>query len=50
MVITAIHNFLLDNGLEIMGTGGAIFTVIIFVVALFLWLYSKKMRAAGVIG
>lgn len=50
MIITTIHNLFLANGLEIMGTVGAIFSFIIFVVALLLWLYARKMRAAGVIG
>lgn len=50
MVLTTIHNFLLANGMEIVGTGGAIFSVVIFVISLLLWLYAKKMRAAGVIG
>lgn len=50
MVITALHNFLLANGFEIMGTGGVIFSFVIFIVSLLLWLYAKKMRASGVIG
>lgn len=50
MVITAVHNFFLANGLEIMGTGGAVFSLVIFIVAVLLWLYARRMRAAGVIG
>jgi len=50
MVITTIHNFLLANGMEVMGAGGAVFSAIIFIVALLLWLYARKMRTAGVIG
>lgn len=50
MVITAFHNFLLANGAEIMGTGGAIFTGLIFLVALGLWLYARAMARRGVLG
>jgi len=49
MVITAIYNFGLSNGMEVMGTGGFVFTVVIFFVALGLWLYSRAMRARGVL-
>ncbi len=49
MVITAIYNFGLSNGMEVMGTGGFVFTVAIFFVALGLWLYSRAMRTRGVL-
>lgn len=49
MVITAIHNFFIANGLEIMGTGGAFFSVAIFVIALALWLYARAMAEKGVL-
>jgi hypothetical protein len=47
MVITSFHNFVLANGLEMMGTGGAIFSAVIFVAALGLWVYAKRMADAG---
>ncbi|MDY7091628.1 MAG: hypothetical protein SX243_01515 [Acidobacteriota bacterium] len=50
MVITTIHNFLLSNGLEVMG--GAfplIFTAVIFLVALGLWFYARAMQRRGVL-
>ena len=49
MVVTAIHNFLLSNGLEIMGGVGALFSVLIFVFALGLWLYARAMAQRGVL-
>ena len=49
MVVTAIHNFLLTNGMEVMGAGGAAFSVVIFAVALGLWLYARKMAEKGVL-
>lgn len=49
MVITSFHNFVLSNGLEMMGSGGAIFSAVIFVAALGLWLYAKAMADRGVL-
>jgi hypothetical protein len=49
MVVTAIHNFFIANGLEIMGTGGAIFSAAIFLIALGLWLYARAMAEKGVL-
>lgn len=43
MVVTAFHNFVLSNGLEVMGGGGAAFSAVIFLVALGLWLYARAM-------
>ncbi len=49
MVITAIYNFGLSEGMKVMGVGGLIFTVVIFFVALGLVLYSRAMRIRGVL-
>lgn len=50
MAITAIHNYGLSNGLEVIGdTFSLVFTAIIFVVVLGLYLYAKAMRAKGVL-
>lgn len=49
MVVTAIHNFLLSDGLEVMGGAGAAFSVLIFAVALGLWLYARAMARRGVL-
>jgi len=49
MVVTAIHNFFVTNGLEVMGTAGAIFSAAIFVFALGLWLYARAMAQRGVL-
>ena len=49
MIVTAIHNFGLANGAEIMGGTGLLFTVLIFVVALGLWLYARAMAQRGVL-
>lgn len=49
MVVTSVHNFLLTNGLQVMGVGGAAFTVVIFVVAVGLWLYARTMADRAVL-
>ncbi|MEZ5414741.1 MAG: hypothetical protein R3F03_10555 [Opitutaceae bacterium] len=50
MVITTIHNFVLSDGLQVMGgIGVVIFSAIIFVVALLLVIYAKAMRRRGVL-
>lgn len=49
MMATAAHNFVLANGAEIMGTGGVVFTGLIFLVALGLMLYAGAMSRRGVL-
>ena len=49
MVVTAIHNFLLSDGMEVMGAAGAAFSAVIFVLALGLWLYARAMAERGVL-
>jgi len=49
MAITTIHNFLLTNGAEVMGSAGSMFTIVIWVVAIFLFVYARRQAAAGVI-
>jgi hypothetical protein len=49
MIITSIHNLLLSNGLEVMGGVGLIFSALIFVFALGLWLYARSMAQRGVL-
>lgn len=49
MIVTSVHNFLLSDGLDVMGTGGAAFSGLIFVVALGLWLYARAMAKREVL-
>lgn len=48
MVVTTVRSAA-TGGFEIMGSQGAIFSAVIFVVALALWLYARAMRARGVL-
>jgi hypothetical protein len=49
MVGTSIHNFGMSNGLEVMGGVGAVFSLLIFLFALGLWLYARAMTERGVL-
>jgi len=51
MVLTDLYNYVLTNGLEIMGAGKSalIFPAIIFTIGLLLWFYARAMRARGVL-
>lgn len=49
MVLTSIQNFVLSNGLEVMGGAGVGFSVVIFLIALGLWLYARAMQKRGVL-
>jgi hypothetical protein len=49
LFVTSIYNFGLTNGAEVMGAGGVIFTVVIWVIALFLLCYSWSQAKKGVL-
>ncbi len=49
MVITALYNLVLTEGIELMGNGAVAFTAVIWVIALLLLVYSRKMAARGVL-
>ena len=50
MAVTAFHNYVLSNGMEMIGdTFSLVFTAIIFLVGLGLYLYANAMRSKGVL-
>lgn len=49
MVVSSIYNFGLSNGAEIMGTGGMVFTVIIWTIAILLLVYTCRQTKNGVL-
>ena len=49
MFFTTIYNFGMTNGAEVMGTEGMIFSVVIWVIALFLLWYSWTQAKKGVL-
>lgn len=51
MLITAFQNYVLSNGMEVMGDSfSLVFTAVIFLVALCLCSYSRAMLHRGVLG
>ena len=51
MVATTIHNYFIADGLKIMGgIGPILFSVVIFLVALLLVIYARKMSQKGILG
>jgi hypothetical protein len=50
MVLTTLYQYVLSNGLEVFTSAGArLFTALIFVVALGLYLYSRSLARRGVL-
>ena len=49
LFVSSIYNFGFSNGAEMMGIGGVIFTVIIWIVAILLFLYSRAQAKSGVL-
>jgi hypothetical protein len=49
LVVSSIYNFGLSNGAEIMGSGGVIFTAVIWIVAILLLFYARRQTQRGVL-
>lgn len=49
LAVSTLYNFVLSNGVEVMGSGGMIFTGIIWVIALLLFFYARAMDKRGVL-
>lgn len=49
LAVTSVHNFILTDGMAIMGEGAATFSVVIWVIALFLYFYASAMARRRVI-
>lgn len=49
MALTTVQNYLLSDGLRIMGSGAVVFSAVIWFIALFLFFYSRAMAARGVL-
>lgn len=50
MVVTTIHNYVLSDGLAVMGgTGPLLFSILIFLVAVALLCYARAMARRGVL-
>lgn len=49
MLTTSIHGYIIRDGLDVVGTGPAVFTAIIAAFCVFLVIYSRAMAARGVL-
>lgn len=49
MIVSTVHTVFLSNGLEVMGSGAAAFSAVIFVIGVFLLVYARRMSARGVL-
>ena len=49
LIITTIYSYFIANALEITKMGGAIFSAVIFLIALGLYFYSHRMMNKGVL-
>jgi hypothetical protein len=49
MAVTTLHNFVLSDGSAVMGSGAITFTVVIWVVAILLFLYARWQASKGVL-
>lgn len=49
LVVTTLYNFGMSNGAEIMGAGGVIFSIVIWIVAVLLAVYAWRQRENGVL-
>jgi hypothetical protein len=49
LFVSSVYNFGMSNGAEVMGTGGVIFSVIIWAVAIFLLVYARSQAKLDVL-
>jgi hypothetical protein len=49
LAVSSVYNFVLTNGLEIMGSEAGMFTLVIWIIALFLFFYALAMAKRGVL-
>jgi hypothetical protein len=49
LAISTLYNFVLTDGAEAMGSGGVVFTAVIWVIVLLLFFYARAMAKRGVL-
>jgi len=49
MLVSSLYSFVFSNGAEIMGSGGVVFSMVIWLVAIFLVVYSWRLTRSGVL-
>lgn len=49
IAVTTLYTFGLSEGASIMGTSGVVFSIVIAVVAVFLYVYARRMTRRGIL-
>jgi hypothetical protein len=49
LAVSTIYNFILSDGMAVMGSGAAIFTAVIWAIVLLLFFYARAMVKSGVL-
>lgn len=49
LAVTTVYNFVLSDGMAVMGSGAAMFTGVIWIIALFLFFYARAMAKRKVL-
>lgn len=49
LAVSSLYSFVLTDGAKAMGSGGTMFTVVIWAIALFLFFYARAMAKRGVL-
>ena len=49
LAVSSLYTFVLSNGVDVMGAGGAVFNAAIWALAVFLLLYARAMIIRGVL-
>ena len=49
MAASTVYNFGMSNGAEVMGTGGVVFSAVIWLVGILLAVYAWRQRSSGVL-
>ncbi len=49
LAVNSLYNFVLVDGMAVMGSGGAMFTGVIWIIALALFIYARAMAKRGVL-
>jgi hypothetical protein len=49
LAVTTLYNFVLSDGLAMMGQGAAVFSAVIWIIALALFFYARSMSKRGVL-
>ena len=49
LALSSLYNFVLSDGMAMMGSGAAMFTVVIWAIALALFFYARAMASRGVL-